>query len=195
LASKNIKRRQTWEDNIMPHEIKEGPVDSLPGQPCPMCHKKTLTLTEQEKEIPYFGKVYVFGMTCSECKYHKADLEMAESQEPARYVFEVKDEEDLKVRVVKSSEALVKIPRIMTIEPGPAAIGFITNIEGLLNRAKHALQSARDDAEDISEKKKIKNMLKKIQNIMWGRDSIKITIEDPTGNSAIISDRALKKKL
>ena len=30
---------------------------------------------------------------------------------------------------------------------------------------------------------------------MWGKDKLKIIIEDPTGNSAIISDKAVKSKL
>jgi C4-type Zn-finger protein len=31
--------------------------------------------------------------------------------------------------------------------------------------------------------------------VMWGQESLKMTIEDPTGNSAIISDKAVKGKL
>jgi C4-type Zn-finger protein len=38
-------------------------------------------------------------------------------------------------------------------------------------------------------------MLKKINRVLWGSDSIKIIIEDPTGNSAIISEKAVKGKL
>ena len=51
-------------------------------------------------------------------------------------------------------------------------------------------ETARDTAEDNADKKKAKNMLKKIMKIMWGQEKQKIIIEDPSGNSAIISDRA-----
>ena len=173
--------------------MPEEKVERLEKQPCPMCKAKALTLIEQEKEIPYFGKVYLFSMTCSNCKYHMADLESIEKKEPCKVSFEINSEEDLKIRVVKSSNAIVKIPRILTIEPGEAAQGYITNIEGLLNRAKHAIETARDNAEDKSDQKKAKNLLKKIQKIKWGQESITITIEDPTGNSAIISDKAVRK--
>lgn len=166
----------------------------LDGQPCPMCMKNTLTLMEDEREVPYFGMVYLFSMSCSNCKYHKSDVETDSKDEPVKYVVEVNSEEDMKIRVVKSGDATVKIPRIMTIEPGPASNGYITNIEGLLNRAKYQLENVRDNAEDKEERKKAKNMLKKIQNIMWGNESIKISIEDPSGNSAIISDKAEKSK-
>ncbi|PLW80302.1 hypothetical protein C0585_03215 [Candidatus Woesearchaeota archaeon] len=166
----------------------------LEGQPCPMCGTNNLTLMEDEREVPYFGMVYLFSMNCSNCKYHKADVETESSDEPVKFTFKIDSEEDMKVRVVKSGDATIKIPRIMTIEPGPASNGYVTNIEGIFNRVKHQLETARDNSEDKDERKKAKNMLKKIQNIMWGNDSITITIEDPTGNSAIISDKAEKSK-
>jgi len=177
----------------MPEDIDK--VESLGGQDCPICHTKNLTLTEQEREIPYFGMVYLFSMTCSHCKYHKADVECSEKHEPMKYTIEVSSEEDMKIRIVKSAEAIVKIPHIMTMEPGAAAQGFITNIEGLLMRAKNAIETAKNDSEDKADQKKAKNMLKKIQKVMWGQDKLKIIIEDKTGNSAIISEKAEKKKL
>ncbi len=163
--------------------------------PGPMCRQKTLTLVEDEKEVPYFGKVYVFSMNCSNCKYHKADVEIAETKEPSRYSLEISGDKDLKVRIVKSSEATVKIPHVVTIEPGPAASGYVTNVEGILNRVKHQIEVARDSEEDPAAKKKAKNLLKKLGKVMWGKDKLKIIIEDPSGNSAIVSDKAEKKVL
>lgn len=174
---------------------EEENVDVVSGETCPMCMQKTLSLTEAEREVPYFGKVYLFSMSCSNCKYHKADIECLERHEPARYTFEITSEEDMKVRVVKSSEATVKIPHITTITPGPASNGYITNIEGILSRVKKEVEVLRDTAEEDEDRKKAKNMLKKIINIMWGRQPQKIIIEDPSGNSAIISDKAVKEKL
>ena len=168
---------------------------TMSGQPCPLCHKKTLTLAEEEVEVPYFGKIFLFSMTCGNCKYHKADIEATENKEPCKFVFEISSEEDLKIRVVKSSEATVKLPHIATITPGSASQGFVTNIEGILNRVKHQIESARDNAEDLTDKKKAKNLLKKITRIMWGQEKQKLIIEDPSGNSAIISDKAEKSKL
>jgi zinc finger protein len=170
-------------------------MDKLEKQPCPMCKGKTLTLTEDEKEIPYFGKVYVFSMTCSNCKYHKADIEVAEKGESCKYSIEVSGEEDMKIRIVKSSEATVKIPHVVTIEPGPASSGFITNVEGILNRVKHQIEAAKESEEDNDAKKKAKKLLKKLNKVMWGQEKLKIIIEDPSGNSAIISDKAVKSKL
>jgi zinc finger protein len=181
------------ENNEQSNEAEN--ISQLPGQPCPMCSQNALTLTEFPRDIPFFGQVFVFSMSCKNCHYHKSDVEPAEQREPAKYTIEVSGEEDMKIRVVKSSVATVKIPRITTISSGPAANGYVTNIEGLFNRVKKILEHMRDEAEEKSDRKKAKNMLKKIQDVMWGRDSIKITIEDPSGNSAIISDKAVKQKL
>jgi zinc finger protein len=169
--------------------------ESKEADPCPLCHKKTLALMEKETEVPYFGKLFLFSMTCSNCKYHKSDIEAAERKDPAKFTFEISKEEDMKVRVVKSAEATVKIPHITTITPGPASQGFVTNIEGILNRVKYQIETARDTAEDNSDKKKAKNLLKKLMKIMWGQENQKIIIEDPSGNSAIISDKAEKSSL
>ncbi len=176
--------------NANQEEIQEQVVDI-----CPMCREKTLELVEKEMEIPYFGKALLFSMTCSSCKYHISDVEAVEQREPGRFTFEIQDERDLNVRIVKSSEATVKIPHITAIEPGPAAQGYVSNIEGLLNRVKHQIEVVRETAEDDEDRAKAKNLLKKLFKIKSGQEKQKIIIEDPSGNSAIISDRAVKEKL
>ena len=167
----------------------------LKNRLCPMCKQKTLTLVEDKKEIPYFGKVYLFSMTCSNCKYHKADVEVSEKKEPCKYTLEIDSEKDMKIRVIKSSEATVKIPHIAAIEPGPAAQGYITNVEGIFNRIKRNIEAVKENEEDPEAKKRAKNLLKKITKIKWGQEKAKLIIEDPSGNSAIISEKAVKSKL
>ena len=167
----------------------------LKGNPCPVCNKKTLTLTESETEVPYFGRIYLFSMICESCNYHKSDVEAAEQHEPEKYTFEISGPEDLKVRVVKSSEATVKIPYIGDISPGPSAEGYVTNVEGIFARIKEQVQHLANSEEDDNAKQKAKNLLKKLQKIMLGWEKAKIIIEDPTGNSAIISEKAVKSKL
>ena len=169
--------------------------NAMKGEPCVFCHEKTLVLTEREIEVPFFGKIFLFSMSCSSCKYHKADVESVVPKEPCKYTFEISSEADMKVRVVRSSQATIKIPHISTITPGPASNGYVTNIEGILNRVKVQIERLRDEEEDEEAKKKAKNMLKKLTRVMWGQEKLTITIEDPTGNSAIISEKAEKKKM
>ncbi len=170
-------------------------MEKLEGQVCPVCRKKTLSLIEAEDNIPYFGKIYIFSMSCSNCKYKKADVEAAEKKEACKYSIEINSEKDMNIKVVKSSTATVKLPHIMTIEPGPGSEGYITNIEGLLNRVKNAIQIAIGAEEDKDAVKKARRLLKKVNGIIWGSEKQKIIIEDPSGNSSIISEKAVKGKL
>lgn len=169
--------------------------DTVEKETCPMCMQKTLTLMEEETEVPYFGKVFVFSMSCSNCKFHKADVEAAERKEPCKYTFEISSEKDMNVRIVKSSEATIKIPHMATVTPGPASEGYVTNIEGVLTKIKEQIEKLRDTEEDDAAKKKAKNQVKKLTKVMWGQEKLKIIIEDPSGNSAIISEKAEKSKL
>jgi zinc finger protein len=167
----------------------------MEGQLCPICNKNTLTLMEAEMEIPFFGLAYLFSMNCSDCGYHKADVEFDNKQDPCKYDLEVSCEEDLKIRIIKSSHANVKLGRIATIESNEAANGYITNVEGIIKRIEKIIEFARDNAEEKSERKTAKNHLKKIRNVLCGDDKIKLTITDSSGNSAIISDKAVKSKV
>ncbi len=176
-------------------------MSEIKGELCHFCGEKKLILREDEVDVPYFGRVFVFSMECEACGYRKGDIEPVEKKEPARYTIEVSTEEDMNIRVVKSGEATVKIPHIITMEPGPASEGYVTNIEGLLEKVKKIIESSvdsgdEDDADaDDSVRKKAKVMIKKLNNVLLGRDSLKIIIEDQTGHSAIISDKAQKGKL
>ena len=171
-------------------------MEEVKNQPCPFCNKNTLTLIEEEKDIPYFGKCYLMSMRCESCNYYKSDIESAERKDPIRYTFTVKDKKDLNVRVVKSSEATIKIPTLrMSVESGVGSIGYITNIEGVIRRFKKIIEDQRDIAEDADVKKHAKNLLKKLWKIENGEEELKIIIEDPSGNSAIISEKAEVTKL
>lgn len=170
-------------------------MNELEKQSCPICRQSTLTLCEDEREIPYFGQVYLFSMTCGNCGFHKSDVECAEQHNHVKYIIMVNHEEDMKIRVVKSSEATVKIPHIVTITPGPASMGYVTNVEGILKRVVHRIETMRDAEENVEVKKKARRMLKKLHRVMWGQESVKIILEDPTGNSAIVSDKADLVKL
>jgi zinc finger protein len=170
-------------------------MDIMEGEKCPICSENTLTLTEMERDIPFFGRVSIFSMDCTNCNYHKADIEALEKSDPAKYTLEVESEEDLKIRIVKSSMAKVKIGTIGTIEPGEAANGYVTNVEGIINRMKHQVEHLKESVDNPADAKKAKNAIKKLTKVLWGQEKLKLVIEDPTGNSAIISEKAVKVAL
>jgi zinc finger protein len=136
-----------------------------------------------------------FSMTCTNCKFHKADIEALEQQEPCKWTLDVNGKDDLNTRVIKSSKATVNVPYITKITPGPASIGYISNVEGILKRIKRQIESAKESSDDKAEKKSAYKLLKKVNKILWGTEKCKLILEDPSGNSAIISDKAKKDKL
>ena len=171
-------------------------MDKIEKQPCPACLKKTLTLTEDVMEVPFFGKAFVFSMKCGSCDYSLSDVEAETPKDPSRYTYEISSDKDMNVRVVKSSSATLKIPQLkVSMEPGPSSSGFITNIEGILERFKKVIEQERENSEDDSVKKNAKNLLKKIWKVKLGDLKVKIILEDPSGNSAIISEKAKVERL
>jgi len=167
----------------------------IKGQPCHLCGENKLILREEEMELPYFGKVFILSMQCEGCGFRKSDIEPAQEKEPAKFTFDFENEDDLNVKIVKSADATVKIPHVITIEPGVASEGYVTNIEGLLEKIKKTIESAVEGEEDEDAKNKGRNLVKKLGKALVGREKLKIIIEDPTGHSAIISDKAVKSKL
>jgi zinc finger protein len=166
-----------------------GDIEILEGERCPICMKETLTLKEQAIDIPYFGLTHVFGMDCSSCGYHMSDVESDESHKAVKQKFTVESEDDLNVRIVKSSAGTIKIPRMVTIEGGKDdSDGYVTTIEGVLNRFKDVLEDLKSD-DDKAVAKKAKNHLKRLNKVLWGQESITIQLEDKTGNSMIITDK------
>jgi zinc finger protein len=167
----------------------------MKNQQCPFCPEKKATLREEEIDIPHFGRVFVLSLQCGACGVNKSDVEPAERKEACKYIFEVNSEDDLSVKIVKSGEATVKIPHVITIEPGPASNGYVTNIEGLLQRVRGSIETAMESEDDPSSKKKAKNLLKKLTKVVLGREKLKIIIEDPSGHSCIVSEKAQKSKI
>jgi zinc finger protein len=183
-----------------PAQQKEVPLEdeyeTLDGELCPFCHNKSLVLLDIKKEIPFFGTCYIFSMDCKSCNYHKSDIEREWEHDPLKSTLEITKEDDMKIRVVKSSTATIKISHIGSIEAGPASNGYVTNVEGILNRMKVQIEQVRDNEEEDEEvRKKAKNLVKKLTRIMWGQDTCRLTLEDPSGNSAIISEKAVVEKL
>ncbi len=170
-------------------------MEKLEGQPCPFCKEKKLTLTEDCIDVPHFGKVFLFSMACSSCLYKQADVEAAEQKEPCKITFTTASDKDMSVRVVKSSFATVSIPQMrMKVTPGPASEGYISNIEGLLTKFEDVIKGEMETTEEEEERKHAKNLLKKLRKVKFGDVPLKIIIEDPSGNSAIISDKATIEK-
>ncbi len=162
---------------------------------CPVCKNRSLSVSFHEHEIAYFGDVMESLVTCSSCSYRHADVIILAEKQPCRYALEVEKEEDMLIRVVRSSHATIEIPELgVKVTPGAEAEGFISNVEGVLTRVEDVLRMIQRWNEE-EKKKKAEELLGEVQKIKQGKKKVKIVISDPTGNSAILSDKAAKEKL
>lgn len=117
---------------------------------------------------------------------------MLKHGEPMRYVFRTSRQEDLSVRIVRSMSAAIEIPELgVRIDPGPTCQGFVSNIEGVLDRIVQAVGSAIIGGDD-DERENARVLLEKIAQVKSGELPVTIILEDPSGNSAIVSDDAEK---
>lgn len=167
---------------------------------CPICGaKNSLKAINHVHEIPYFGKVMESTIICEKCGYRNADVMMLEEREPKLYTVKVEGERDLFIRVVRSKSGTIELEEIgVKIEPGPAAEGFITNIEGVLERVRETLLMTRDFKEQDGEEeavRKVDELLAYIEDVRGGRKSLTVRIMDPFGNSALIGDKVRSRLL
>ncbi len=118
-------------------------------------------------------------------------------REPVRYEMTIETIEDLDARVVRSTSGTIRIPELgIDIEPGTISDSYVTNIEGVLDRIQNVVITASKWVKDDEEKYAIgMDILKKMNDARLGKQKLTIIIEDPLGNSAIISDKAVSKTL
>lgn len=113
----------------------------VPG-PCPTCNNEIEYLYTTEN-IPYFSDILIISAICDSCGYKYVDTQLLRSNEPVRYEVSVDTEEDLGIRVVRSMSASLEIPELgVRIDPGPACQGFVSNIEGVLDRVEQIIEGA-----------------------------------------------------
>lgn len=165
-------------------------------QECPMCSKPEATYTEYETPDPYAKTIYILSVTCRACGYKKADLEFEEPGKPAEYTLKVESSDDLNIRVIKSADCEIKIPKLgLEIDSTFNGEHFVSNVEGVLSRFRKYIEFAKQNTDEKTERKRAKNLLKKLDKVESGEETITLKLRDNTGNSAIISDKVTVKKI
>jgi len=168
----------------------------LPIERCPSCGAtKTFQIKGRIDDIPYFGEVMETLLTCSNCSLRHADVMCLGERKPMRYEFKIASEADLMTRVVKSSTGTMKVPELgVIVEPGPASEGYVSNVEGVLNRIEQAVKLAMKKAES-AQRRRGESVMRKIDAIRGGKLKARLIIMDPFGHSAIVTKRVKKRGL
>lgn len=159
---------------------------------CPSCDAASMTTANTEYQIEHFGTVLLNVTTCQKCGHKHSDVLMVTKREPIAIRAPINSIDDLNMRVIKSGTATVMIPEFgATITPGPYSDGYISNVEGILQRVEDALTFMLSSAKGNTLKKG-ERMLKKIRLAKETNPHFTLVIKDPFGNSAIVSTNPKK---
>jgi zinc finger protein len=94
--------------------------------------------------------------------------------------------------VVRGSSGTIEIPEFgVRIDPGPACEAFVSNVEGILLRVIQVVEQILPGLQGTEQENAVA-LLEKIGEIREGMLPVTLIIEDPCGNSAIVSDKAEK---
>jgi zinc finger protein len=161
---------------------------------CPLC-ADVLTFKFSTDDIPFFGEIMLVSANCT-CGFKYADTITLNEREPARYQIEF-DCSDFAIRVIRSSSGTVQIPELgVTIEPGSASEAYVSNVEGVLCRVEEVITMATKWSSNDPGKIELGNqLLDMIDSVRKGESTMTLVIDDPFGNSAIISPRAQRRAL
>ncbi len=162
---------------------------------CPICNKSGLEVKSTLYSVPYFNQLAMFMIRCPHCNFTHNDVFTTEQRAPSRWTLLVNSEDLLRARVVRSSSGTIRLPDFgISIEPGPNADSFITNVEGVLQRTRPVVETAIRFAELPEEKARGAEILVLIDRAIEGEMDFTIVIEDPAGVSAILPDDMSKVK-
>ncbi len=156
---------------------------------CPACNTQEVAKSiMREIEIPHFGKVLETTIICDSCGFKHSDVIALEQNDPAKYILKI-NKDNLATRVVRSQSATVSIPELgVKVEPGPKSEGYVTNVEGVITRFEDALKQALHLFNDDTSQKNAKLILEDLKSIINGQKTATLIIEDPFGQSNIVSD-------
>ena len=168
---------------------------------CPVCgDDKSLKMIAHTTEIAYFGEHTQITLSCESCGLRQTDFIPAEGKVPGTWSLELTSIEVLNARVVRGSNCTVEVPELeLGVYPGTHSSGYVSNIEGVLNRFKDAInitkrQFSEEEVKEISECDYLLDSLNKTIN---GTNEKKLTIvfSDPMGHSKILHENAKFKEL
>ncbi len=147
-------------------------------------------------DIPHFPDLLLVSIACEACGYRHTDTIILGEGDPVRWTVRVEEPGDLAIRVARSTTGTIEIPELgLSVEPGTACEGFVTNIEGVLARFEQAVGTVLANPESDEERAAALRVLEKIGAAREVAFPFTLILEDPGGNSVIVSEKAEKMLL
>ncbi|RJU80249.1 MAG: hypothetical protein DWC09_07575 [Candidatus Poseidoniales archaeon] len=176
--------------------------------PCPICQQEgKLRMVAHVDEIPYFGEHTQVTVMCHACGWRQTDFIPAEGRKAGAWSLRIDDVKKLRSRVVRSSSCTVRIPELeLEVMPGTNSTGYVSNIEGVLNRFIDIINMVRRDVvRDLSspdaEQEELMQSLQTLDGLLHSIEnagnSTEFTVDflDPNGHSMILDEDADEREL
>ncbi len=183
-------------------------MESIVAHDCIICGQdKGLQMLAHTEEVPYFGEHTQVTLSCKACGWRQTDFIPSEGREPICQSFRFSSEEDLRVRVVRGASATVRLVKAdLEARPGSHSTGYVSNIEGVLNRFQEVLDMLRrqaiiesEDNENGAEANQVLCALDDLDahlgNLRTGEGEDTLELLDPAGHSVILSDSTITRPL
>ena len=175
-------------------------MESTVEQPCPICFSEEgLTMIAHTSEIPYFGEHTQLTILCPSCGWKHTDFIPAEGKKPGAWSLDIEGSEMLSVRIIRSSSCTIRIEKLgLEVDPGGATTGYVSNVEGVLNRFEGAIQLMYRQSISLQEQDiidKCESLLEKINLVKSGDMAVEIILLDPMGHSQILHSNAISRDL
>ncbi len=175
-------------------------MESTVEQPCPICFSEEgLTMIAHTSEIPYFGEHTQLTILCPSCGWKHTDFIPAEGKKPGAWSLEIEGSKMLSVRIIRSSSCTIRIEKLgLEVDPGGATTGYVSNVEGVLNRFEGAIQLMYRQSISLQEQDiidKCESLLEKINLVKSGDMVVEIILLDPMGHSQILHGEAKSRDL
>ena len=158
-----------------------------------------LSMLAHTEEIAYFGEHTQVTLTCPGCGWRQTDFIPAEAREGSCQTYCIDSIEDLQVRVIRGSACTVRLLELdLEVKPGSHSSGYVSNIEGVLNRFQDVIDmvgreaATEENDQAISE---LEGLTQAMMEIREGERQATLELLDPHGHSMILTENVQTRAL
>ncbi len=165
--------------------------EQIPSFKCPNCKEGTIIIYKSTYDLNDGDKMLILRFECDKCEFTNNDIiPMTTRIEPGTMTLKITDEKDLRSKIYRSTTSMLEIPELeLSVEPGPGAKFYFTNVEGVLDRFETAVSIFRRDiGDDDPETAEIDELLDDLKKALKGQLNFTLKITDLGGGSYIIPE-------
>ncbi len=158
-----------------------------------------LSMLAHTEEIAYFGEHTQITLTCPGCGWRQTDFIPAEAREGSSHTYRIDSTDDLQVRVIRGSACTVRLLELdLEVRPGSHSTGYVSNIEGVLNRFQDVVDMVGRQAAiegDDGAITELEQLTQAMLEIRRGQREATLQLLDPHGHSMILTDHVQTRAL